>query len=71
MKLTLGRCLLDRRLAERGISKEQLAAELRIRPERLIDYIDNTRIMPLKTAISIADTVGCDVRELYEIESAE
>lgn len=71
MKLELGRCLLEQRLAECGMSREQLAAALLYKPERIGDYIDNVRIMPLKVAISIADTVKCDVRELYELQSEQ
>jgi hypothetical protein len=67
MKFELGRCLLQERLDERGMSRETLAGALLYRPERLADYIDNKRLMPLKTAISIADTVGCEVNELYEL----
>ncbi|MBD2872181.1 helix-turn-helix domain-containing protein [Paenibacillus arenilitoris] len=68
MKVTIGRCLLAERLAERGMSREKLAADLRMRPERIGDYIDNKRIMPLKTAVAIARTIGCNTEELYEFE---
>ncbi|WP_201008512.1 helix-turn-helix domain-containing protein [Paenibacillus glycanilyticus] len=71
MKYELGRCLLQERLEERGMSRVALAGELRYKPERLADYIENKRLMPLKTAISIADTVGCTVNELYELLPAE
>ncbi|WP_152391681.1 helix-turn-helix domain-containing protein [Paenibacillus guangzhouensis] len=67
MKLELGRCLLLERLEETNMSVEQLAQQLLLRPERLIDFAENQRIMPLKMALSIADTIGCDVRDLYEI----
>lgn len=67
MKFELGRCLLQERLEERGMSREALAGALLYKPERLADYIENKRLMPLKTAISIADTVGCSVKELYEL----
>jgi len=69
MNIELGPCLLGQRLSERGMSKEQLAAALRIRPERIGDYIDNKRVMPLKTAIAVADAVQCNVRDLYELRS--
>lgn len=69
MRIELGYCLLEQRLAECGMSKDQLAAALLIRPERLGDYIDNKRIMPLKAAIAIADTIECNVRDLYELRS--
>ncbi|GLX70345.1 helix-turn-helix domain-containing protein [Paenibacillus glycanilyticus] len=67
MKFELGRCLLQERLMERGMSREALAGALLYKPERLADYMENKRLMPLKTAISIADTVGCAVNELYEL----
>ncbi|NIK69437.1 helix-turn-helix transcriptional regulator [Paenibacillus sp. BK720] len=71
MKYELGRCLLQECLEERGISREALAGALLYKPERLVDYIENKRLMPLKTAISIADTIGCSVNELYELLPAE
>ncbi|WP_315793421.1 XRE family transcriptional regulator [Paenibacillus sp. BIC5C1] len=67
MKFELGRCLLNERLKETGKSAEWLAKELLFKPERVYDFIENKRVMPLKIAISIADTVGCDVRALYEL----
>ncbi|MCA0756005.1 helix-turn-helix transcriptional regulator [Paenibacillus sp. N4] len=67
MKRELGGCLLEQRLAERGMSRQELASALLMKPERIDDYIENKRIMPLKTAISVADTLHCDVRELYEL----
>lgn len=69
MKIELGHCLLEERLAECGMTREQLAEAMLVRPERISDYIGNKRIMPLKVAISIADTVKCDVRDLYELQS--
>lgn len=67
MKYELGRCLLHERLIETGQSVESLAKELLFKPERIYDFIENKRVMPLKIAISIADTIGCDVRTLYEL----
>lgn len=67
MKLDLGRCLLHERLLQSGMSVGELAGALQVRPERLSDYMENKRVMPLKTAISIADTLDCNVKELYEL----
>ncbi|WP_166244850.1 helix-turn-helix domain-containing protein [Paenibacillus turpanensis] len=67
MKYDLGRCLLEERLQLAGMTKEQLAQALHYKPERLSDYMENKRVMPLKTAISIADTLRCDTRDLYEL----
>jgi plasmid maintenance system antidote protein VapI len=52
---------------ESGKSAESLARELLFKPERVYDFIENKRVMPLKIAISIADSIGCDVRALYEL----
>ncbi|MCM3203544.1 XRE family transcriptional regulator [Paenibacillus illinoisensis] len=67
MKFELGRCLLNERLMEAGKSAEWLAKELLFKPERVYDFMENKRVMPLKMAISIADSIGCDVRALYEL----
>jgi plasmid maintenance system antidote protein VapI len=67
MKIELGRCLLNERLLGANMTKEELAHTLQYKPERLTDFIENKRIMPLKVAISIAKTIGCDVTDLYEL----
>ncbi|BBH20052.1 hypothetical protein Back11_13970 [Paenibacillus baekrokdamisoli] len=67
MKIELGRCLLHQRLHESGMTKEELARTLLFKPERLVDYMEGKRVMPLKTAISVADTIGCPVNDLYEL----
>ncbi|OAS15513.1 helix-turn-helix domain-containing protein [Paenibacillus oryzisoli] len=67
MKFELGRSLLQERLAEHGMGREELARALLYKPERINDYIENKRIMPLQVAISVADTIGCQVRDLYEL----
>lgn len=71
MKYELGRCLLQERLSECRMTVEELASAMSYRRERLTDYIGNVRIMPLRVALSIADTVGCDARDLYELLPAE
>ena len=71
MKFELGRCLLNERLVEAGMNIDELAQLLFYKPERITDFIDNKRIMPLKIAISIADTIGCNVNALYELISIE
>jgi plasmid maintenance system antidote protein VapI len=71
VKYKLGRCMLRERLDDAGMASEDLAERLMYKPERLSDYMDNKRIMPLSVALSIADTLGCEVRHLYELKSAE
>lgn len=71
MKIELGRCLLNEQLERYGMTQAELARRLRYKPERIADYIDNKRVMPLKTALSIADTIGCGVNELYELIEAD
>ncbi|MBA2942175.1 helix-turn-helix transcriptional regulator [Paenibacillus sp. CGMCC 1.16610] len=71
MKYELGRCLLSERLQEKGMSMEELAQVLHYKPEKLSDFVENKRIMPLKSAISIAVTLGCEVNDLYELITSE
>jgi plasmid maintenance system antidote protein VapI len=71
MKYELGRCLLSERLQDSGMSMGDLAHALHFKPEKLYDFVENKRIMPLKSAISIADTLGCDVNDLYELITNE
>ncbi|MDU0199861.1 MULTISPECIES: helix-turn-helix transcriptional regulator [Paenibacillus] len=71
MKYELGRCLLSERLQEKGMSMEELAQALHFKPEKLSDFVENKRIMPLKSAISIAVTLGCEVNDLYELITSE
>ncbi len=68
MKIDLGHCLLDERLREAGMNRNDLAEALRFKPERIQDFAEDKRLMSLKIAISIADTVGCDVKQLYELK---
>jgi plasmid maintenance system antidote protein VapI len=67
MKFELGRCLLYERLIEANMTIEELATMLRYKPGLIIDFMDNKRIMPLRNALSIADTIGCNVNDLYEL----
>lgn len=71
MKVELGRCLLRERLNEADMGIVELSAALNYKQERLIDFIEGKRIMPLKTAISIAHTIGCEVNNLYELIPVE
>jgi len=66
MRLRIGKCLLQERLTDAGVTVSELAREMRVNPARLQDYMDNLRVMPLKTAASIAVTLSCNVLELYE-----
>jgi plasmid maintenance system antidote protein VapI len=67
MKFELGRCLLDERLHESSMTLEHISQILFYKPERISDFMENKRVMPLKIAISIAATIGCDVKDLYEL----
>jgi DNA-binding XRE family transcriptional regulator len=69
MKFELARCLLQECLDGHGMGREELARALFYKPERIVDYIENKRVMPLQVAISVADTIGCQVRDLYELIS--
>ncbi|PZD97473.1 XRE family transcriptional regulator [Paenibacillus sambharensis] len=68
MRVTLGKCMLQERLSEKGLSVAALSVLLRTKPERLLDYIEGKRVMPLKAAVTIARSIGCSVEDLYQIE---
>lgn len=67
VKIELGRCLLKERLQEANMTIEELAGALLFKPERIQDFIEKKRLMSLKIALSVALTIHCDVKDLYEI----
>jgi hypothetical protein len=67
MKFTLGTCRLEHCLNEAGMSIGELADLLFLKQALLLDYTTNTRIMPLRIALNIADMLGCPVQSLYEL----
>lgn len=61
-----GRCLLLLRLAERGLTQQELASRLYMPRAQINDYAMNRKIMSLKNAKSIAAVLECRIDDLYE-----
>jgi plasmid maintenance system antidote protein VapI len=62
----IGRCLLDERLRERGMTQVDLALKLNMSESQISDYVRNRKRMSLKTAVNSALAVGCSPFDLYE-----
>jgi transcriptional regulator with XRE-family HTH domain len=62
----VGRCLLDKRLREHGMSRIDLAIKLDMSESQISDYVHNRRKMSLKTLINVALAIGCSPFDLYE-----
>jgi plasmid maintenance system antidote protein VapI len=63
----MGRCLLDVRLRERGMSQIDLALITKMSESRISDYIHNRKRMSAPTLLNIALAVGCSPFDLYEL----
>lgn len=61
----LGRCLLDERLKEKGLTRQDLADKTGFDFRQLSLWATNRRAMTLKNAIIVANTLGCAVQALY------
>lgn len=66
MAVKAGRCLLQLRLAEAGLTQQDIVDRLNMTRSQVSDYAHNRRLMGLETAVSIAGVIGCRVEELYE-----
>lgn len=71
MKYELGSCFLQDLLDKKGWSQQDLADRMGWQRQQVSDYCTNTdrrKRMSLATAISVADTLGVDIRQLYELK---
>lgn len=66
MRYAIGRCLLDDRLREAGMTRPQLAEKIRMDRRQLSRYATKESVMTLANAVLIADAIGCNPRTLYE-----
>jgi DNA-binding XRE family transcriptional regulator len=64
--MSVGKCLLLKRLNDRGMTQQELADKIPMNPQQINDYIHNRKTMSLKTARVIAKGVGCYIDDLYE-----
>lgn len=66
MRYVLGRCLLAERLNAINSSQQALAEKEGYSAQQISDYATGKRKMSLVNAITIAETLGCSVKDLYE-----
>lgn len=66
MAFLVGRCLLQQRLNEFGITQQQLADRLHMPISQISDYVNNRKKMSLRNAKSIAAEINCYIDDLYE-----
>ncbi|MFK3936622.1 helix-turn-helix domain-containing protein [Alkalihalobacillus sp. NPDC078783] len=59
-------CLLHYILDRYSMTNAQLADLTGIAPSSLSSYANNHTIMNLETAMTVAEAIGCEVRDLYE-----
>lgn len=57
---------IDEMIKERGFLKKHVAKQMGINPNTLSKYITGKRKITLETAIQLADTLNCEVSDLYE-----
>jgi DNA-binding XRE family transcriptional regulator len=66
MEVIVGRCLLNDKLAEVGMTQTQFAYKVGISRTQISDYANNRMIMSLKNALKISYALRCGVTDLYE-----
>lgn len=67
MKYLTGRCRLVECLANAGMTQQQLADKIPMDRRQISRYaVGDIRGMSLLTAVTIADAIGCNPKDLYE-----
>ncbi|KIL42047.1 hypothetical protein SD70_02350 [Gordoniibacillus kamchatkensis] len=67
MAYKVGRCLLQRRLQEAGMTQQDLANRINMSRQQVSDYATGVKnSMHLSTAKTIASAIGCSIDDLYE-----
>jgi DNA-binding XRE family transcriptional regulator len=62
----VGRCLLQQRLDELGMTQQELANKVHMPKQQISDYANNRVTMSLKNAKNIASALRCHIDDLYE-----
>lgn len=66
MAVKVGRCLLKDRLREAHMTQAELAAIIDVSPQRVSDYANNHRPIPVHRMREIAQILKCHMDDLYE-----
>lgn len=65
-RYTLGHCRLSKVLADANMTQQELADKTGYSKQEISNWANMVKKrMDLEIAISIAEAIGCDVRELY------
>jgi hypothetical protein len=62
----LGICLLDQRLKEKGWDRNKLAEVTGFDFRQISFWATNSGVMSLKSAVIVANALGCAVQDLYK-----
>ncbi|GKU79275.1 helix-turn-helix domain-containing protein [Paenibacillus sp. L3-i20] len=62
----VGRCLLNKRLAEKGWTQQKLSEETGFDFRQISFWATDERAMSLKNLFIVANVLDCDPRALYE-----
>ncbi|WP_298833996.1 helix-turn-helix transcriptional regulator [uncultured Planococcus sp.] len=62
----MGRCLLQRRLDERKLSRREFSQRTGLSEQRISDIARKRFVLTLPNARFIAQVLGCTIDDLYE-----
>ncbi|TDL34385.1 XRE family transcriptional regulator [Jeotgalibacillus sp. S-D1] len=62
----VGKCLLQLRLDERQLTRNELMDRTGLTKSQVSDYVTNRFVMSLPHARNVAQFCGCSIDELYE-----
>jgi transcriptional regulator with XRE-family HTH domain len=66
MAFKVGRCLLQKRLNQLGLTQQQLSDRINMPKQQVSDYATNRRRMSIETARTISSALKCKIEDLYE-----
>ncbi|WP_010494997.1 helix-turn-helix domain-containing protein [Paenibacillus elgii] len=69
MKYVVVRCRLDEVLEEFELERRHVTERTGLDRKRLSRYATNVEVMSLEVAVTIAEAIGVDPRQLYEWET--
>jgi plasmid maintenance system antidote protein VapI len=71
VSLVFGKCLLPDLLIKRGWNQNMLCEKTGLKKSQVSAYVNNKKVMSLKTAFLIAHVIGCHANELYQYSIKE
>jgi plasmid maintenance system antidote protein VapI len=71
VSIVFGKCLLSDLLHKRGWNQNMLCERTGLKKSQVSAYVNNKKMMSLKTAILISHVIGCHADELYSYSVKE